>query len=292
MRVARQLDESKTLIGRLQFIAEFLNAVRPETTPSQWREYLKEYLRYYRKKHVPLGPLIAFGTTGQRKASVTLRKAKEVRQFIASDLHYLHFDREQIPTPETPFGPLTIRLNEHFKAGSWHCAVLGTSKAEPGQAILTLKRHDGTQERWATTFVPFRCTRTFEESLYAILGRALLTGTLGRLKVCRQCGKYLVAVKDRKRDFCEGTTCKQDFHNHERGGTTYYKDHRQKQRKKAIEKGSQLYATGRARKVPDHSLFEQIVEKTGLPRREVDKIFERGLNVSLREAVPPSGAVV
>jgi len=168
----------------------------------------------------------------------------------------------------------TERLAEQFTAGSWHCAALGPGKAEPGQAILKLTRRDDRIERWAATFVPFRVTRTLEESLYAILGRALLTGTLGRLKVCRQCGKYLVAVKDRKRDFCEGTTCKQDFHKHERGGTMYYKDHRQKQRKKAIEKASQLLATGRARKVPDHTLFEQIKEETGLPRREVDKIFE------------------
>jgi hypothetical protein len=39
-----------------------------------------------------------------------------------------------------------------------------------------------------------------------------------RLKLCRQCGRYLVAVKDRKRDFCEGTTCNDDLHTGQRGG--------------------------------------------------------------------------
>jgi hypothetical protein len=38
-----------------------------------------------------------------------------------------------------------------------------------------------------------------------------------RLKLCRQCGKYLVAVKDRKRDFCDGTTCNDDLHTGQRG---------------------------------------------------------------------------
>jgi hypothetical protein len=262
MRVAQTEEAAKPIVELLQPVAEFLNAVGPETTRDQWRAYLKTYLT----THDRPGRFITFVGNRQARASVTLSQAKEVRQFIVSDLRYLYFDRERIRTTESPFGPLTLRLNEQFKAGSWHCAALGSEKAEPGQAVLTRKRQDGTTERWATTFLPFREVRTLKERFYAILGRALLTGTLTRLKLCQQCGRYFVAVKDRKRDFCEGTTCKDDFHNQQEEREGYYRNRRQNERKDAIKKALNLKYQGAG--------FKKIQAETNLPNREVNRVLE------------------
>jgi hypothetical protein len=220
------------------------------------------------------GPFLVVRDGGRIVASVTLRNAKEVRQFIVSDLRYLHFDRERIRTAEAPFGPLLIRLSEQATVGQWQCVKLGRGKAEPGQAILKLKRQGGITERWTTTFLPFGDVRTLKEKFYAILGRALLTGTLTRLKLCRQCGRYLVAVKDLKREFCEGTTCKDYFHSGQKKKVGYYTDRRKTQRKDAIKKARQLLAAGRAQKIPRRALFEQIEAATKLPYRVVEKVFE------------------
>lgn len=230
MRVAQKDEMVKPIVQALKPIAEFLNGVGAKTTPSEWRGFLQTYLKT-RMEDGLIGLMVWVGP-GRFKATITLRQAKEVRQCIVSDLRYLDFDREHRTTTEAPFGPLTLRLSEVFTAGSWHCAALGTQKAEPGQAILTLKRQNGEKERWAATFLPFREVRTLKEKFYAILGRTLLTGDLTRLKICRQCGKYFVALKDRKRDFCEGATCKDQYHSDQRSKSGYY-DYRRRKLKHA-----------------------------------------------------------
>lgn len=261
MRMAKLDEAVKPIVQGLQPVAEFLNAVGPDMTRDHWRAYLKAFL----KTHGTRGPFIAFVGAGRLRATVTLRQAKEVRQLIVSDLRYLHFDRERIPTTESPFGPLTLRLTEQFNAGSWHCAALGTGKAEPGQAILRLKRQYAGIERWAASFAPFRVTRTLKENFYAILGRALLTGDITRLKVCLQCGKYFVAVKDRKREFCSAK-CKDDFHARQRREDGYYTKRRQDERQEAIKKARQLKREGAG--------FRKIKEDTDLPDREVTRVLE------------------
>lgn len=262
MRVAKLDEAAKPIVQALKPVAEFLNAVGPEMTRDQWRAYLKTFL----KTHGPRGPFIALVGDGRLKAVVTLRQAKEVRQFIYSDLRYLRLDKEGIRTEESPFGSLTLRLNELSTNGSWCCRALGKARAEPGQAILTLKRQGAGLERWAATFAPFRETPTLKETFYAILGRALLSGTLTRLKVCRQCAQYFVAVKDRKRDFCPGETCKRNFHRHKRERTDYYRKRRQDEREAATREARQLKREGAG--------FRKIKENTNLPDREVNRVLE------------------
>lgn len=266
MRVAKTIEDMLPILRGLQFIAEFLNAVGPNTTREEWRAYLKRYIHAQRSKGMryTFGPLAHLleqrGSTDKAKADVTLRKAKETRQFIKSDLRYLYFDREGIRTTEAPFGPLTLRLTEQFKAGTWHCVKLDAAKPEPGQAVLTLKRRDGATERWAASFQPFRETRNLVEYCYAILSRALLSGKLGRLKMCRHCGKYFVAVKDLGRDFCPNTTCKDAFFNRENRVQIWRKN----KRALMIERAKALHNNG----MP----LDQIKTKTKLPLKELKKL--------------------
>jgi hypothetical protein len=265
MRVAKTVEDMPPILKGLQFIAEFLNAVGPNTTREEWRAYLKRYIDAQRAKGSPLvlGPLVKFESTDKLrlKAAVTLRDAKQTRQFIKSDLRYLYFDRERIQTKEAPFGPLTLRLNTQFKAGTWHCVKLKAAKPEPGQAVLTRKRQDGATERWAASFQPFRVTRNLAEYCYAILGRALTSGKLGRLKICRHCGKYFVAVKDLGRDFCPNTTCKDAFFNRENRVQKWRKN----KRALMIERAKALHKNG----MP----LDQIKTKTQMPLRVLKKLF-------------------
>lgn len=263
MRVAKTVEDMPSILTGLQFIAEFLNAVGPNTTRKEWRAYLKRYIDAQRSKGMryTFGPLVQWGTTGNLKAAVTLRDAKQTRQFIKSDLRYLYFDHERIQTTEAPFGPLTLRLNTQFKAGTWLCVSVDAAKPEPGQAVLTRKRQDGKTERWAASFQPFRVTRNLTESCYAILGRALTSGKLGRLKMCRECGRYFVAVKDLGRDFCPNTTCKDDFFN--RGNRV--QEWRKNKRAMMIDRAKALHKNG----MP----LDQIKTKTQMPLGVLKKLF-------------------
>ena len=149
MRVAKTVEDMPPILRGLQFIAEFLNAVGPNTTREEWRAYLKRYIDAQRSKGMryTFGPLVLWGATGKLKAAVTLRDAKQTRQFIKSDLRYLYFDREAIRSTEAPFGPLMLRLTDLFKAATWRCVSLDAAQPEPGQAVLTLKRQNGKEFR-------------------------------------------------------------------------------------------------------------------------------------------------
>ncbi len=198
------------MIEALRFVADFLNAIGPTMTREQWRSYLKRHVRIQRVKGegLILGPLVEWNGAGRMVASVTLREAKQIRQNVTSALRYLDFDRRGIRFPsdpvnpgeqlfgrtgEHPFGPLMMRLTETFKPAGWRCISLGSTMPEPGQAILRLKRQDGRVERWAASYSPFGQVRTLQEWIYAMLGKALLSGLLGQFRMCAVCARYFVA---------------------------------------------------------------------------------------------------
>jgi hypothetical protein len=87
--------------------------------------------------------------------------------------------------------------------------IKGDRKPWPGQNVL----HSGDGRRWVTT--PWPIARNTKELLYTVLAGALIYGTLDRLKVCRECKKYMV-VKDLKRQFCEGSKCKDEYFNRQK----------------------------------------------------------------------------
>lgn len=269
MRVA-QTGRTSPIVEGLQEIVGFLNAIDSKTTESQWNNYLNLFL----KQNGPIFPFYSLATNiqtgrGRNVPTLNLDEAKELRWWMNNDLGFV---RAEYPLA-MPFEALVYRLNElKFELG-WQCEASPQifKRFNTSQAIVKMRRGDGTTGRWATISWPI--TKTPKDHFYAILGKALETGDLTRLKVCRHCGKYLLAVKDCKRDFCEGTKCKDVFHSLQRGRIDYYKDRRKKERKAAIKKASQLLATGRARKVPDHILFEEIKAKTAVPRKELGRVF-------------------
>lgn len=261
----------------LQFIADFLNHVHGDMTRDAWRAYLKRHIAMQRKKgfRLTLGPLAGFRGDGRLVASVTLREAKQVRQMVKSDLRYLEFDRDRIQTTEAPLGPLLLHLSEHFQSGAWRCAPVRSAQPDPGQAVLQLKRRDGKVERWAASFSPFGDVRTFQEWVYMALGQALLSGQLGRLKLCRngaidresggyRCGRYFVAAgKAAKRLFCS-PACKEGAS----GGSARVQQWRQVKRELRI-----VEARNMRRK--EKSIAE-IQAKTKLPNRVLQKLFGEG----------------
>jgi hypothetical protein len=198
----------------LQFVAEFLNAVTPTTMRTEWRAFLRRYIEALEAggRTLAFGPLVDRPDDRVRryKARITLREAKEVRQLIVPYLRYLYFDREHIPTTELPFTSLVVRLNTRFREGYWVLKRLGPDRPERGTAVLRIRKYDGSIERYAASFKPpLSEIQGFQESVDAIFGNALLSGELVRLKLCRQCSKHFVVVKDMKRDFCSDR-CKKD----------------------------------------------------------------------------------
>jgi hypothetical protein len=270
MRVTKTGNQPKPIVEGLQEVVEFLNAIDSDTTTSQWEKYLNAFL----KKNGPISPFFSVATDiqtgrGRNAPRLSLEEWKQLRWWMNNDLGFVRAEKPFA----MPFEALVYRLNElKFQLG-WQCdaAPQRFKRFNSSQAIVKIRWGDGTTGRWATISWPI--TKTPKDHFYAILGKALETGDLTRLKVCRQCGKYLVTVKDRKRDFCEGTTCKDDFHSGQRKKVGYYTDRRQAQRKDAIKKARQLLAAGRAQRIPRRTLFEQIEKATRLPQREVDKIF-------------------
>lgn len=272
MRVARKAGEPRPIINGLQLVADFLNAVGPGKTRPDWKAFLKQYRQH---RGVAIGLFFSWRTDWKKKCvravpTVDLEEATRVRSLIASDLHYLRFDNEGIITKEHPLGPLLLRLNERLQNerpqheqpqyGSWQCYALGNAKPRPGQAILTIRRN-GLQERYAVQFEPYPYTDTVEDSLYAILGRALLTGTLGRLRICRACGKYLV-VNDMKRGVCP--PCKDNFYNRTRPAN-YWKERREGIKSRKIERAKALARQGVS--------IETIQKETGLSERVVENLL-------------------
>jgi hypothetical protein len=263
MRVAQKGNKIKPIVEGLQEVVGFLNAIGGDTTPSQWAKYLNAFL----KKNGTIFPFYSLVTNiqtgrGRNVPALTLEEAKELRWWLNNDLRFV---RSEKPIA-MPFEGLVYRLKElKFELG-WQCdaAPQGFKRFNTSQAIVKIRWGDGTIGRWATISWPI--TKTPKDHFYAILGKALETGDLTRLKVCRQCGKYLVALKDRKRGFCLGTKCKQAFHNGQRRKVGYYKDRRQDQRKDALKKARKLKREGAG--------FKKIQAETNLPDREVTRVLE------------------
>lgn len=258
------LAPTPNALDGLQFIAEFLNAVSPTTTRATWRAYLRRFIeaREAQGYRYTFGPLADRPDEQVRryKARATLRQAKHVRQLIASDLRYLHFDRDHLRTTEPPFAPLMIRLNEQFREGHWELKTLGPERPEPGQAVLRLRKSDGSIERYTASFKPpLRIARTLQEWVYAVLSPALLSGDLVRLKLCRQCAQYFVARKDLKRDFCSKRCNARHFHS-----TLRVQDWRKTTRARMQERAVALHKQGES--------YEWIKEKTELPNRVLKKL--------------------
>src|SRR5262245_58745877 len=275
-----------TLMDGLRLIADLLNTIRPETTKVTWKRFLKSYRP--RAGSLISGPFDAWETRGRHRRasmlpSVTLDEARRVRQSIESDLRYLDFDHKGIPTTEHPLGPLLIKLNNLTKrseSASWQCRPLAQAKPARGQAVLVLRRRDRKGElrmkRWVTEFLPFGETKTLEEWLYAVLGRALLTGELGKLRLCRLCAKYLV-VKSAKQEVCR--ECKITFQNRRRIEQGYFRENRQinkemKERRRRLARENDAIELARQLKREGHG-FQQIKEQTKLPDRDINRVMER-----------------
>ncbi len=235
MRVVRDAHEPKSIVQGLHLLKDFLNAVGPRTTKTEWKAFLK---RIEANRGGSLFFVFVTNTkTGHTKRvpDITLEEAKEIRWWINNDLRFLRTDKEL----EMPFDPLIFRLSELKLETGWQCfPFTGSSKPRPGQAILTNRWRNGSKGRWTAQSWPV--TRTVRDSLYAILGGALVSGTLTRLKVCRECGKYLV-VAHGKRDFCPNTKCKDTFYNREKSQKAYFKKYLH-QRRKAKDRELKAYA--------------------------------------------------
>ncbi len=248
----------------LQFVAEFLNAITPTTTRSAWRAFLRQYIEALEAegRTLAFGPLIDRPDDRVRryKARVTLREAKEVRQLIAPYLRYLCFDREHISTTELPFTALVVRLNQRFREGHWVLERLGPDRPKRGIAVLRIRKSDGSIERYAASFrPPLGDILTFRESVDAILSRALLSGDLVRLKLCRQCAMYFVAAKDLKRDFCSDLCKNVHFPSSPR-----VQEWRKTTRALMIERAMAGHTRGES--------YEEIKDKTDLPAKILRKL--------------------
>jgi hypothetical protein len=250
-------------LSGLLTIAEFLNAVSPTTTRAEWRAYLLRYIKARKAQGftLALGPLVYIpDKPGRRYKGCPLPEAKRVRQLLTSALRHLHFDRDHLQTTELPFTPLIVQLNARFREGQWGLKRLGTDRPARGQAVLRLRKSDGSIERYAASFAPpFRVTRTLEDWVYAVLSQALLSGDLVRLKLCRQCAHYFVAVKDLKRDFCSDP-CKMDYF----PSTPRAKKWREDKRAQASDRALALHKKG----VP----YVRIKDSTKLSDRVLKKL--------------------
>ncbi len=271
--------ELSTMTGALQFIANFLNTVKPDTTQKEWRTYLKKHCAARRARgSIAFGPFYSF-TNGKLKETVTLEEAKQVRQYAVSDLRYLDFDRLGIRLPsdpvdreterpfyrtaEHPFGPLMIRLTETFKPAGWRCIALGSTMPEPGQAILRFKRRDGRVERWAASYSPIGEVRTLQEWVYAMLGKAFLSGMLGQFRMCPVCASYFVAVgKGAKRINCSDS-CKE-----KRGASNVaerVRRSREAKRERMLKRARVLLKEGKR--------LREVEREVDLPDRILERLF-------------------
>ena len=251
-------------LSGLLTIAEFLNAVSPTTTRAEWRAYLRRYIKAREAQGFTLvfGPLVDRPDERVRryKARYTLRHAKHVRQLLTSALRHLHFDRDHLRTAELPFTPLIVQLNARFREGRWGLKRLGTDRPARGQAVLRLRKSDGSIERYAASFTPpLSAAPTLEAWVYAVMSDALLSGELVRLKLCRQCARYFVAVKDLKRDFCSDPCKKAHF-----PSTPRAQKWRKDKRAQDIDRALALHKQGKS--------YEDIQDKTKLPNRVLKKM--------------------
>ena len=259
MRVVNKAKEPKPIIGGLQLLADFLNAIGPNTTETQWQTYLKMMERH------PRGGIFFDWTTDMKirdtklVPDVNLKEAKEVQLLINNDLSFLKENKGI----KNPFDQLIFNLNSLNLKTGWQCVPLDGSKPPPGQAILTINWADGSKGRWTAQSWPI--TTTLRDSLYAILGGALVSGTLNRLKVCRECGRYIV-VTDLKRCFCSDKNCKDVFYNRDKVKKGIFKKRREQKKQADMDNAIKLIRKG--------APYKEVQDKTGLPKRDIERLFE------------------
>jgi len=195
----RRIDEY------LEGLADFLNTAHANATEKEWRLFLKRI-----EKNGSMGTYFfsTFRDFSRPKAKtkevpdITLQEAKDIRtEMHHNALQYLRTKEDR------PYDALVGCLNKLELKTNYECVAV-TGKVRPGQAIL--RSHD---KNWASRTLTL--ATNIKELLYTILATALVNGTLNRLQVCKECGKY-IAVKQRNRRFCPGTSCKDDFFNREK----------------------------------------------------------------------------
>lgn len=196
----RRIDEY------LEGLADFLNTAHANATEKEWRLFLKRIEkngsmeRYFFTGVVDLSRPKA--KTKEVVPLITLQEAKDIRTEIHHNaLQYLRTKQDR------PYDALVGCLNGLELKTQYQCVAV-TGKVRPGQAIL--RSHD---KNWASR--SWLVATNIKELLYTILATALVNGTLNRLQVCRECGKY-ITLKDRKRRFCPSTSCKDDFFNRQK----------------------------------------------------------------------------
>ena len=282
------------ILRGLQDVATFMNVIHRDTSVRQWDACLKKIRLYWvgttlsgdwtaKKKNLhAIGP----GTTPTQLAallkarhitaapSVSLEEAQALRREIDKDLGFLRADTP----PDRPFDDLVAQLNKLKLVTAWRCDPLASNTTRhSAQAILKTRWNNGVVERWAAQSWPV--TTTLMDHFYAILGKAIETGALSRLKVCRECGKYLV-VADLKTRFCpESRKCHDAYHNR-----VTHAGNRKYRREQAVLEAQRLAKDGKSK--------EAIMDTTGLPLRVVEKVFDGSLPAKTAASPIPQAPAV
>lgn len=268
MRGTRSRGQGRPIIEGLQMIADFLNSVGSDTTEEEWMRACPVLQR-------KVGQMtIATATdTGLSREVLwaTLAEARNLRWWLNNDLCFAR----GVGLEKNPFQALVYRLNEcKFEMG-WQCdpVAKGVQPFHSQQAVVAIRQDKQTLGRWAAVSWPI--TRTMKEWCYAILGKALETGDILRLKTCRQCAKYFVVVKDAKLVFC-APACKRTYHQQDRAMTGYYQDRRRRKRKQDLATARGIVKSVKDQGKTGRAIREKIREQIRLkcpklPARVIDE---------------------
>lgn len=261
------------LVGALRLIATFVNAMGPRATPAGWDAFLKE----------EVFSLLPAEEQAQRHFwCVTWDEAKKLRGEIDYDLGFL---KANTP-PERPLDDLLERLNELKLPMVWGCKPLGDGARpdDPSAATLSIRWKNGEMKRWTTRSLHF--TYGLRAHLYAVLGAALTSGLLSRLRTCQRCDQYHVVTRV-TRQFCP--SCKVTYHNHHRP-KGYSQNRRARIRAEQLKDARALRRTLKLT-LSDESI-ELLHKETELPRRVIAaEIFNKkrtGGSVPKRVARKPA----
>src|SRR5262249_51956012 len=104
-------------------------------------------------------------------------------------------------------------------------------------------------------------TARVRERLYGTIISALETGELAKLRRCPNCEKYLL-VEGLKRRFC-GQRCKDEFFNHQKAKTGYFKTNRKERKKLRLKEARTLLKKGKSERF--------VMEETGLTRKALER---------------------
>lgn len=272
MRVARgrakSRPEARPIVKALQVIAEFLNAVTPDMTEETWARVCRGLQEKAEMSRRTLWATHADAILLRRRLEGVLADVIGINRMSDED-----FERsKQTWPPSGPFSELIACLNDCRFRLEWQCDRLeaGEKPGDPFQPVMTVRRGKAIVGRWVTRSSP-KIMPTLEEWCYSILGRALETGDLLRLKMCRQCKckRYFVAAKDSKREFCPETTCKDDYHN--LGKTQAW---RKRERRKKLKLAKALLEQGEKDGTPLRIVKNIIHKKTGLGERVIERFCE------------------